>query len=235
MEHKQKRFAALRAAFPLTLPVLTGYLFLGMAYGILMQKAGYNALWTGIVSALVYAGSGQFAGVALLTTAFDPLQAVLITLVINARHVFYGLSMLDKYRNMGIAKPYLIFGMTDETFSIVCSVQPPRGVDRRRFFFLITLLDHGYWILGSVLGCVAGGLIRFDTTGLDFALTALFVVIFIDQWIKSDDHRAALIGVGCSVLCLIIFGGENFIIPAMILIVLVLMLLRKRIEGRAAP
>lgn len=216
MNTEKKR--ALAWAFPRTVPVMVGYLVLGTAYGILMKVNGFGFWWTAVLSTLVFAGSLQYLGIRLLVSAVHPLYALLMTLMVNARHIFYGISALNRYRDMGRIKPYLIFGLTDETFSVVCGDEPPKGTDRRMAYFWITFLDHLYWIAGSLLGVVLGGLIPFDTSGMDFALTALFVVIFVEQWESSRDHRPALAGVGASLLCLKMFGADSFIIPAMALI-----------------
>ena len=226
----KEKLKALKAAFPHTLPVLTGFTFLGIAYGLLMNSKGYGFGWTLLVSSLVFAGSAQYIAVTFLTTVFNPVYALLMTLIINARHLFYGLSLLDKYKNTGRLKPYLIFGLCDETFSIVCSTEPPEGVSRRWFYFFITLLDHIYWVTGSVIGAVLGGFITFDTTGLDFVLTALFVVIFVGRWKTRQNRSPAAVGVLCAVVCLLIFGPSNFIIPSMVAIIGVLTLFRKRFD-----
>ena len=215
---------ALRAALPLTLPVCVGFLTLGTSYGFLMHSQGLGFLLTLLSSLFVFAGSLQFVSVGLLLAGFDPLHVFFLTLMINARHLFYGLSMLEQYRGLGWKKVYLIFGMCDETFSIHCAARPPEGVDKGWFLFFITLLDHLYWIAGSALGALLGRLIRFDTTGLDFVMTALFVVIFLNQWDESPTHRPALTGAGCALLCLALFGSENFLLPAMGLILLCLSL-----------
>lgn len=209
---------ALKAAFPHTLPVLAGFLFLGIAYGVLMQTKGFDWAWSLLMSTCVFAGSMQFVAITLLTAAFNPLYAFLLTLMVNARHLFYGISMLGKFKGTGKAKPYLIFALCDETFSILCSAEPPTGVSRTRFMVWVALLDQLYWVLGSLLGGVAGQFIPFDTTGLDFALTALFVVILVNQWKSSRNHAPVLIGLGCSALSLILFGPDNFLIPAMLAI-----------------
>jgi len=224
MEEKTK---ALKAAFPHTIPVLTGFTFLGIAYGILMNNSGYGVGWTTLTSLLVFAGSAQYLAITFLTTAFNPLYALLLTIIVNARHIFYGLSLLEKYKDMGKIKPYLIFGLCDETFSIVCSTEPTEGVRPNLFYFFITFLDHCYWVLGSVLGAMLGSVVSFNTKGLSFVLTALFVVIFVGQWKSQKDHKPAIIGVGCSVLCLVLLGQSNFIIPAMLAILAVLTLFRK--------
>ncbi len=205
-------------AFPRTIPVMVGYLALGTAYGILMKVNGFGFWWAAAMSVFVFAGSLQYVGITFLASVVHPLYAFLMTLMINARHLFYGISVLSRYRDMGAVKPYLIFGLTDETFSVVCGEEPPENVDRRTAYFWVTFLDQLYWIAGSLLGVLLGGLIPFDTTGMDFALTALFVVIFVEQWESQRDHRPALIGVAASVICLEIFGADSFIIPAMALI-----------------
>ena len=215
--------AALRAAFPATLPVLTGYLCIGMAYGLLMANAGYGVFWALLLSLLCYAGSMEFVAVSLLTAGFDPVQALLMALMINARHAFYGLSMLEKYRGTGWARPFLIFSLTDETFSLVSTLEPLDGVTRRDFYFWISLLDYLYWQVGSVLGALIGGLLPFDTTGLDFALTALFIVLFLEQWRKRENRPAALIGLGCTAVSLAAVGADRLVIPDMVLILAVLL------------
>ena len=215
--------AALRAAFPATIPVLTGYLCIGMAYGLLMANAGYGVFWALLLSLLCYAGSMEFVAVSLLTAGFDPVQALLMALMINARHAFYGLSMLEKYRGTGWARPFLIFSLTDETFSLVSTLEPPDGVTRRDFYFWISLLDYLYWQVGSVLGALIGGLLPFDTTGLDFALTALFIVLFLEQWRKRENRPVALIGLGCTAASLAVVGADRLVIPAMVLILAVLL------------
>lgn len=215
--------AALRAAFPATIPVLTGYLCIGMAYGLLMANAGYGVFWALLLSLLCYAGSMEFVAVSLLTAGFDPVQALLMALMINARHAFYGLSMLVKYRGTGWARPFLIFSLTDETFSLVSTLEPLDGVTRRDFYFWISLLDYLYWQVGSVLGALIGGLLPFDTTGLDFALTALFIVLFLEQWRKRENRPAALIGLGCTAVSLAVVGADRLVIPAMVLILAVLL------------
>ena len=226
--------AALRAAFPATIPVLTGYLCIGMAYGLLMANAGYGVFWALLLSLLCYAGSMEFVAVSLLTAGFDPVQALLMALMINARHAFYGLSMLEKYRGTGWARPFLIFSLTDETFSLVSTLEPPDGVTRRDFYFWISLLDYLYWQVGSVLGALIGGLLPFDTTGLDFALTALFIVLFLEQWRKRENRPAALIGLGCTAVSLAAVGADRLVIPAMVLILAVLLGGRNKLCGRSS-
>lgn len=220
----------LRYAFLKTVPVMVGYLFLGAAYGILMKVNGFGLVWTVAVSLFVYAGSLQYAGVSLLAAAVHPLYALAMSLMINARHLFYGLSMLDRYRGTGWKKFYLIFGMCDESFSINYSAHIPDGVDSGWFMFFVTLLNQIYWFTGATLGGIFGSLITFNTEGLDFVMTAMFVVIFMDQWLKEERHISSLLGLGISFLCLLAFGADNFIIPSMIAILGVLTFLRKPLE-----
>lgn len=223
--------AALRAAFPATIPVLTGYLCIGIAFGLLMSTSGYNALWALLLSAVCYSGGMQFVTISLLTAGFDPIQALLMSVMVNARHAFYGLSMLEKYRGTGWARPFLIFSLTDETFSLVSTLEPPEDVTRRDFYFWISLLDYLYWLAGSALGGLIGGLLTFDTTGLDFALTALFIVLLLEQWSKRENRPAALIGMGGAALSLALFGADNMVIPAMLMILIALLGGRKKLCG----
>ncbi len=226
---------AIKAAFPLTIPVMAGYLVLGMGFGLLLQSKGYSFLWAGLMSLTIYAGSMQYVAVDLLSGGASLISSALMTLMINARHLFYGLSMLEKYRKVkGAKKAYLIHALTDETYSLVCSAQPPEGVDSGAFYFWISFLDQCYWILGSILGGLLGQVIPFDTTGVDFAMTALFVVIFTEQWLTHKNHLPALIGLGVSFICLLLFGPDSFIIPSMVAIALLLTLLRRRTEEEAA-
>ncbi len=214
--------AALRYAFPKTVPVMAGYLVLGTAYGILMNVNGYGIWWAVLISIFVYAGSLQYLGITFFAAVVNPWYAFFMSLMLNARHLFYGLSMLDKYKDGGKLKPYLIFALTDETFSVLCNEEVPEGINKYHVYFFASLLDHLYWVTGALIGSLAGGLIRFDTAGMDFALTALFVVIFVDQWKSGQGHKAALAGVGASALCVAVFGQSVFIIPAMILILTII-------------
>ena len=229
----QQKIKALKAAFPHTIPVMTGFLFLGIAYGILMNSKGYNFGWSILMSIFVFAGSMQYVAINLLSVAFNPLNALLMTIMVNARHLFYGLSMLEKFKGTGNKKPYLIFGLIDETFSILCSTEPPEGVDRGWFMFFITLLNHIYWVTASALGGILGSMFSFNTKGIDFVMTALFVVIFINQWKSQKQHLPAVIGIAASVLCLLLFGSGGFIIPSMILIIGALIIFRKPFEKGA--
>ena len=224
---------ALKAAFPHTIPILAGFWFLGLTYGIYMNVSGFSFWYPMLMSLTIFAGSMEFVAVNLLLGSFDPFQAFVMTLMINARHLFYGISMLDKYRGLCWKKFYLIFGMCDESFSINYTAEIPKDVDRGWFMFFVTLLNHFYWFFGATLGGIFGSLIHFNTEGLDFVTTAMFTVIFLDQWLKEKNHTSALAGMGISILCLIAFGSDDFIIPSMIGILGVLTLLRKPLEDRA--
>ena len=217
------------AAFPHTVPVLTGFLVLGIAYGMLMQSKGYGAPWALLMSGVAYCGSMQFAAISLLTSAFDPLGAFVMSLLVNARHLFYGVSLLEKYRGIGSAKPVLIYLLCDETFSIISSVEPPEGVRPGNFYLAISVLDFLYWVGGPLLGSLAGQFIRFDTTGLDFALTGLFVVLFIEQVSNPKNRASGVVGLGCSVAALALFGADRLVIPAMILVLAALLIGRKKL------
>lgn len=210
---------AFRAALPYTIPICIGFLFLGISYGFFMHSKGFSFLYPVLMSLFIFAGSMKFVTVNLLLTAFNPLSAFLLALMVNARHLFYGISMLDKYKNTGLKKPYLIYGMCDESFSINCTVTPPADVDKGWFMLFVTLLNQIYWVAGAALGSLLGSVISFDTTGIEFVMTALFVVMFINQWEETDNHRSALTGVFCSMVCLFLFGAQHFIIPAMALII----------------
>lgn len=221
---ENQRTAALRYAFPKTIPVMVGYLFLGMAWGILMEVNGFGIGWVLAISILVYAGSLQYVGVTLLAAMVHPVYAFFMGLMINARHLFYGISMLAKYRDLKKFKAYLIFALTDETFSVVCNEEVPSELDREWVYLWVSFLDQCYWVAGSAAGCVLGSFLTFNTKGLDFALTALFVVIFTDQWKSQKRHLPAVVGVLVSVICVAVFGSNSFIIPAMIGILAVLSL-----------
>ena len=226
------RRTVLRAAFPATVPVMTGFLCLGVAYGMLMQAEGYGPVWSVLMSAIAFGGSMQFVAITLLTAAFDPIQAFLLSVMVNARHMFYGLSLLDKYKGLGKVRPFLIYVLCDETFSLVSTLEPPDGVARKDFYFYISLLDYLYWIAGTALGGLVGNLITFDTTGMDFALTALFVVLFLEQWKRPENRPAGLIGIACAVVGLVVFGPDNMVIPAMVLVLAVLLGGRRHLDRR---
>ena len=230
---------ALAAAFPVTVPVLMGYLAIGIAFGLMLQEIGYNFIWAFFMSLTIYAGSGQYLGVTLLATAAALGTVAVMTLLINFRHLVYGLSLLENFRGMGIRKLYMIFSLTDETYALLSSAQAPVGVNPKNFYFAIALLDHAYWILGSVIGAVAGALIPIDTQGIDFAMTALFVVIAIDQWKAYKNHFPALLGAAATVVFLIVVGGilgpesqQNLLLVSLGVIVVVLLVMRDRLDEK---
>lgn len=220
-------------AFYKTIPVLLGYLFLGLAFGLLLQEAGYSFWWALLSSTIIYAGSIQFVLVSFLGGGTSLPVVAVMTLLINSRHAFYGLSFVEKFRQMK-TYPYMVFSLTDETYSLLCSTTVPEGMDEKKVFFLISLFNQCYWITGSVLGGALGEILPFDMTGIDFAMTALFVTIFIDQWRSAKSHLPALIGLCSGVICLLIFGGSNFILPSLLITVTLLMALQNPIENKEA-
>ena len=226
------RIKALKAAFPATIPIFTGFWFLGMTYGIYMNASGFSFVYPLCMSLLIYGGSLEFVAVEMLLSPFAPLQTFIMALLIQARHLFYGLSMLDKFKGLGWKKYYLIFGMCDETFSVNCSADIPEDVDRGWFYFWVTLLNQFYWSAAATTGGIVGSLLKIDTSGISFVMTAMFVVIFLEQWLKEKEHSASLIGLAVSVLCLAVFGPDSFMVPTMVLIVGLLALLRKPLEKK---
>jgi len=227
-EKSRKLGAAFRAAVPYTLPIFAAFWFLGMTYGIYMHVLGFSFWYPMLMSLTIFAGSAEFVAATMLLGAFNPLQALAMTLMINARHLFYGISMLNKYRGNGLKDIYLIFGMCDETFSINYTADVPPEVDRGWFMFFVTLLNHFYWFSGATLGGIFGSLLNFDLAGLDFVMTAMFVVIFLEQWLKDKQHTSAVAGLAVSALCLLLFGADDFLIPAMLAILAVLTLFYKK-------
>lgn len=223
---------AFRCAFPYTIPIFAGFWFLGIAYGIYMNVSGFSFVYPLIMSSVIFGGSLEFVTVSMLLSPFAPLQVFLMALMIQARHLFYGIAMLDKYKGLGWKKYYLIFGMCDETFSINCAAEIPEDVDRGWFYFWVTLLNRLYWISGATIGGLLGNLIHFDTKGLDFVMTAMFVVIFMEQWLKEKRHISEWIGLGASIGCLIVFGSDNFMIPTMICILILLTVFRKSMDTK---
>lgn len=224
------RRRALAAAFPYTIPILTGFLALGFAYGLYMRVSGFSAWYPFLMSLTIFGGSLEFVTVSMLLGTFAPLQTLMMALMIQARHLFYGIAMLEKYKGAGWKKLYLIFGLCDETFSINCTADVPEGIDRGWFMFFVTLLDHSYWVCGATMGGLLGTFVSFDTQGLDFVMTAMFVVIFLEQWLKEKKHYTALIGMLASVACLLLFGADSFLIPTMVCILGLLTILRNPIE-----
>ena len=229
---KNSKLAALRAAFPYTVPIFAGFWFLAMAYGIQMSTSGFSFWYPMIMSAVIYGGSLEFVAVSMLLSPFAPVQTFLMTLMIQARHLFYGISMLDKYKSLGPKKYYLIYAMCDETFSVNYTAKISENVDRGWFYFFVTLLNQLYWVSGATIGGLLGSLIHFDTTGLDFVMTAMFVVIFMEQWMKERRHFSELVGFLAAVFCRLVFGADNFLIPTMVCILACLSILKKPIESK---
>ena len=205
-------------SFLASLPVMAGYIVLGIGFGILLYDKGYSFWWAILMSVTIYAGSMQYVGVGLLAGGASLISAAIMTLMVNARHLFYGISMVEKYRDTGASKPYLIYALTDETYSLVCDPELPEGVDRKKYYLLVSLMDQSYWVFGSFLGGFLGSALKFNGQGIDFAMTALFVVIFVEQWEKTKQHIPALLGLTLSLICLLIFGPDQFLIPTMLCI-----------------
>ena len=235
MSRRQIVLKALKCAFPYTIPIFAGFWFLGISYGIYMGVSGFSFVYPMMMAIVIFGGSLEFVVVEMLLSAFAPLQTFLMALMIQARHLFYGISMLDKYRGLGRKRLYLIYGMCDETFSINCSAEVPEDVDRGWFYFWVTLLDQFYWVSGATIGGLLGNTISFDTEGLDFVMTALFIVIFLEQWMKDGRHLSEWIGLGASVVCLLLFGADSFLIPTMICILVLLTVCRGKMEHSGMP
>jgi 4-azaleucine resistance transporter AzlC len=225
---------ALKAAFPYTIPIFAGFWFLGLAYGIYMNVSGFSFVYPMVMSLIIFGGSLEFVAVEMLLSPFAPVQTLIMTLLIQARHLFYGISMLDKFKHMGWKKFYLIFGMCDETFSINYTANIPEDVDRGWFMFFVTLLNHFYWVSGATIGGLVGSLIHFNTDGISFVMTSMFVVIFMEQWMKEKHHISAYIGLSVAAVCLILFGADSFMIPTMIVIIVFLAAIRKPLERKEA-
>ncbi len=219
-----------KTAFLDTVPVLTGYIFLGSGFGILLSESGYGIGWAILMSVCVYAGSGQYLLVSLLSSGASLLSVALSTLLVNVRHLFYGLSLIEAYKDAGKRKPYMIFALTDETYSLVTQAKIPEGVSKTSYCFLVSFLNQCYWITGCAAGSAIGALVPIDFTGISFVLTALFVTMFVEQWLSTKDHAPALIGVICTGVCLLAFGKDWFLIPSMAAIA-GLLILRQRKGG----
>lgn len=224
--------SAFKKAFPYTIPVFTGYVFIGIAFGVMFAEKGYSFLWAMLMSIMVYAGSGQYLAVNFFVPGVSFFHIIFMTLMVNIRHIFYGISLLEKFNNMGKKRWYMIFGLTDETYSLLCTTKIPDDVEEEKFLFAISIMNQSYWVLGSAIGGLAGALLPFDSTGIDFAMTALFVVIFVEQWMDKNKRIPEVIGVTAAVICLQIFGVDGFVLPSMCVIILVLLLSRKKLEGK---
>ena len=234
--HKMKKGAsnkmkgyreAYKKAFPYTIPVLTGYIFIGVAFGVMFAEKGYSFLWAALMSILVYAGSGQYLAVNFFVPGISIFQVVFMTLMVNIRHVFYGISLLERFNGMGKKKWYMIFSLTDETYSLLCTTKIPEGIDEGKFLFAIASLDQVYWVAGSIIGAVAGSVLPFNSEGIDFAMTALFVVIMVEQWMEKQNRPSVVIGLVCGLVCRLVFGADNFILPTMICVMVILLSCKK--------
>ncbi len=220
----------LKRAFIKSIPVMAGYIVLGIGFGIVLRNAGYGVLWTAAMSLFIYAGSMQYVGVGLITGGASIITTAITTVMVNGRHLFYSISMIDKYKDAGKYKPYMIFALTDETYSLLCDDDNNVEGDINFFRFMVSLFDHSYWVIGSILGSLIGAVLPFSTAGIEFSMTALFVASFTEQWLTTKNHIPAIVGVICTFLSLIIFGKDNFLIPAMLLITLVLSVIGRK-EG----
>lgn len=230
LRHEEYK-TAIKDAFPYTIPVLVGFIVLGTAYGVLMSSKGYAPIFAILMSLIAFCGSMQYVSITLLVSTFNPINALFLSFLVNARHLFYGISMLNKYKKMKKAKPFLIFTLCDETFSVVCNATPKEGTNRTLFYVFISLFNYLYWTIGTAFGAFIGSFIKFDTTGIDFALTALFVVIFVDQWKSQKNHIPAMIGVICSIVSLLLVGQTFFILVAMVFILIITIAFRNQIDN----
>lgn len=228
MNEKGNTGSVVKFAFQQSIPVMLGYIFLGIAFGLLLENAGYNFIWAFLASVVIYAGSMQFVLVTLLSGGAGLLYCAVMTLFINGRHIFYGLSFIEKFKKTGLMYPYLVFALTDETYSVLCGTKVPDGMEEKKFYFLLSLFDHCYWITGSVIGALAGSYIKFDSTGIDFSMTALFIVIMVEQWQGAKNHVPAILGAICGVFWLLVLGPDRFILPALCSCVVFLILFKKR-------
>lgn len=224
------KLKAFKAAFPYTIPIFAGFWFIGLTYGIYMNASGFSFVYPMLMSFFIFGGSLEFVAAEMLLSPFAPLQVFLMALLIQARHLFYGISMLDKFKGTGWKKFSLIYGMCDESFSINYSAKIPEDVDKGWFMLFVTWLNRFYWVSGATIGGLVGSLLKFDTSGIGFVMTAMFVVIFLDQWLKEESHASSLIGIGVSVVCLVIFGPDSFMLPTMAAIILILTAARKKLD-----
>lgn len=221
------KLRALKAAFPNTIPIMAGFFFIGITYGIYMRASGFPIIYPTIMSLIIFGGSLEFVAVEMLLSPFAPVSVFMMALLIQARHLFYGISMLEKYKKTGFKKLYLVYGLCDESFSINYTANIPEGVDKSWFYFFVTILNQSYWVIGATTGALIGSLFKFEIKGISFVMTAMFVVIFLDQWMKEKIHISAFIGIGASLICLLIFGPNSFMLPTMIVILAILAIFKK--------
>lgn len=231
-QNKEIKQTTFKYAFLRSLPVMAGYIVIGFGFGILIANKGYSFWWALFMSAGIYAGSLQYVGLELLSNSASFISVALISFLINARHIFYGISMLEKYKDTGKIKPLIVATLTDETYSLVCVDKFPDYIEKNRYYLYISLLNYSYWIIGSLMGAIIGNSFAFNTNGVEFAMTALFVVVFIEQWKNTKEHLPAILGLGVSILCLLIFGKNNFLIPTMFIIPILLLIFEKKIEKK---
>ena len=227
VEQKGTYLRAFRAAFPYTVPVLTGYLFIGMAFGVMIQEKGYNFLWAMLMSLVIYAGSGQYLAVNFFPPGVSLFNVIFMEFMVNIRHIFYGLSLLERFSEMGKKRLYMIFSLTDETYSLFFVTKVPKDVKEEQFLFAIAVLDQSYWIIGSGIGALLGNVLPFSAEGIDFAMTALFVVIMVEQWMEKQNRPSVVIGLVCGLVCRLVFGVDNFILPTMICVMVILLSCKK--------
>lgn len=221
---------ALKKSFKYSVPIFFGYIPLGFAFGVMLQAAGYNAVWAFFMSIFIFSGTGQYLIVSMLATGATIPNVILMTFLLHMRYFFYGLSMIDKYHKIGKNKWYLIFGLTDETYAVLSTEKPPEGISRQAFYTSVTFLNHCYWIIGSVLGALIGGVLPFSTKGIDFVMTALFAVIVVEQWKAHKIHFPALLGFAVPIVSLIALGADHFLIPSLLVVSAILLCLRPRLE-----
>lgn len=226
------KVSALKYSFLKSIPIMCGYIFLGISFGILLSSKGFGVFWALFLSLIVYSGSAQFLAIEFLSMGTDFLSVAIITFLVSVRHIFYGLSMIDNFKDFKISKLYMIFSLTDETYSVLCSSKVPENIDKKSFMMFVSVLNHFYWILGSLIGSLAGSYITFDTTGIDFSMTSLFVIIFIEQWYSYPTHIPAVTGIVVSLMCLLIFGKSSFILFSMIVILIVFFIGKETIENK---
>lgn len=222
----------LQRAFLKSLPVMAGYIVLGIGFGVLLKVNGYGLGWALLMSIFIFAGSMQFVGITLMTSGASLVTVALTTLLVNARHLFYGISMVDKYKGAGMKKPYLIHALTDETYSLVCTDDVGEEGKSHTYYFLVSLMDQCYWVIGSIIGVILGTVLSFNSAGIEFSMTALFVTVFVEQWLTSKEHRPALVGLGATLICLLVFGKDIFLIPSMIAITILLFAMKRSLKKR---
>lgn len=224
-------FPALRDAFPHTIPIMLGYLFMGITFGILLQKEGFNVLWAMCMALFIYGGTTQFIALGLMASGAGLWESFVLISMVNARQIFYAISMLDRFKAMGKKSYYMAHALTDETLALLNLKNPKEGIDKHWFDFFIALLNHSYWIIGCTLGALVGAYLDFEPQGLDFVMSAIFIVIFIEQWKSKNLRPPALVGLITSFMCLLLFGMEDFLLPALVGICIILSFVRREVNA----